>query len=258
MRNLNKRLPYLLNITLSVMIGLTTGYISGNIVAYEQDKRTYELSAQQEKRQTEERILELFHDGERWFKFEKYEEAINSYEHVSVYLDKLILDNSNNSLSLVDDDELRRIYITMLLHLRDSYAHTSKKVSDPDKKRQLLKDMLVTYEKMGAFETKNPLWFITGGTDDGRSSPHVYLNSLEEIGNTCIEIIRTYEHTKLTPRTQAYINEIFDLGINSYEHRINLMEHFSVVGPGQEYQIKRLHRKIAELGALREFIFHKK
>ncbi|UFJ38995.1 hypothetical protein LOK74_12980 [Brevibacillus humidisoli] len=244
----------LVNLGISIAVGLGTGYLSGQIVTKKAEERAEQQRLSDEKRQREEKIVSLFREGERWFKFEKYEEAVNAYEQVAIQLDKLILTDDSHNLNLINHDELMDIYMTMLPHLKESYGFLSKKVRDTKKKRQLLQDMLLTYERMGNFEKKNPLWFITKHGDDEEDFEYTYLNSMEEIGNIALEILKTYKDKRLHAQDRAYVEKIFSLGMRNYQHLVRTMDQVSVVGPEQEYYVKQLHQKIEELGTLRELL----
>ncbi|WP_126427896.1 hypothetical protein [Brevibacillus marinus] len=244
----------LINLGISIVVGLCTGYLSSQIVANKAEERAEDLRKSEEKRQREERIVNLFREGERWYKFEKYEEAVNAYEQVAIQLDKLILADDSYNLNLVNHDQLLDIYMTMLPHLKESYDYLAKKVRDVKKKRQLLQDMLFTYERMGNFEKKNPLWFITQHGENETDFAFIYLNSMEEMGNIAVEILKTYKEQRLSAHERDYVEKIFNLGMQNYLQLLKTMDQLTVVGPEQEYYRTQLQRKIEELGTLRELI----
>ncbi|MBO8163877.1 MAG: hypothetical protein H0Z34_09215 [Brevibacillus sp.] len=248
---------FLVNLGTSIAVGLATGYLSGQIVTKNAEERAEKLRISEEKRLREERILQLFHEGERWYKFEKYEEAVNAYEQIAVQLDKLILTDQAHNLNLINHDELMDIYMTMLPHLKESYRHLARKVSDEKKKRQLLQDMLLTYERMGSFEKKNPLWFITEHGGEDTATEYLYLNSLEEVGNIAVEILKTYRDKRLTPQDRMYVEKMFALGMSNYQHILKTIDQAAAVDSDHEYYVRQIHQKIAELGALREYILLK-
>lgn len=242
----------LINLGISIVVGLSTGYLSSQIVANKAEERAENLRKSEEKKQREERIINLFREGERWYKFEKYEEAVNAYEQAAIQLDKLILADDSYNLDLVTPDQLLDIYMTMLPHLKESYGHLSQKVQDVKKKRQLLQDMLLTYERMGNFEEKNPLWFITHHGDNEPDFAYIYLNSKEELGNIAMEILKTYKQQRLSAQEREYIEKIFKLGMQNYLELLKTLDQLTVVQPEQEYYVKQLHQKIEALGTLRE------